>query len=567
MNRDRFMICEPIKFIKIPKYQNSKYSLDSTVSGDGKQIEWNKLGQRIEPNSVTLDTAFTFLADSNPKNNGKGDESTLFCVALQCGLNSNSSKSNQSNDDNKSNVTTEPPSKKRKISNTAQSTDSNSQSSSMVKVLKFYEMDLNGNRIGAIYTVPVAPTAHNIISVPFTLKHRLFGGVIVCSANTVWYIYPQRDSTGISKCHQIRCFIPRRTLEVHSNDGTKPNGDSMDLKASDIVITAHCTYHNGSDLLYFLLQSDRGDITKFSLCSNTQNSGNNQFEAMTLQYLDSVPVSHCISILGQSEYIFFGTESANNYFCKIKSLGQDDKTPIISASVDTKPPLFMPQTNVHFRFLSEYQSISNILGIRADDLLNEIQPQIYCLCGWGQHSSLQMIRNGRCLSRIGKQKLTPRPFQLSRIWTISTVMSEENTNLMVVSTKNGGGSSQRLTMMFRVSSKGDVEDIPSDQSPFDHTADTLHFGTLALGQNTNSNLNMNINPMAKAFGLSSNMALIQITSSGITLVANHCDIYHRKESQNVTITHCDSTPRAIIMVCCYVESLCTFYSECHDRNV
>eukprot|EP01083_Nonionella_stella_P236836 831381_1 len=64
-------------------------------------------------------------------------------------------------------------------------------------------------------------------------------------------------------------------------------------------------------------------------------------------------------------------------------------------------------------------------------LLNEIQPQIYCLCGRGQQSSLKILRYGVCVMRLGTQNLSQFPFQIARVWTVSTSIAQSQTSLIV----------------------------------------------------------------------------------------------------------------------------------------
>eukprot|EP01083_Nonionella_stella_P263865 895816_1 len=487
-----------------------------TMRLDGRQSEWSKVAQYTESNSVIFDTSFTYLGGANP------NTQSLYCVSLQCAIKQNVSNSNK-----------EPPTKKRKFAGKY-----NSDGAVMEKTVKFYKMDLVNHDIGDVYSVGVSNTSHMLVSVPFNSEYKLFGGIVICSANIISYIKPQSDG----KCQQLHCFIPKRILEKYEekDDNPQKQRNAFDLRPQDIVINAYDIYYNNKDVLYLLLQTDRGDICKMCMLSNSKST---QFEAFSVQVLDAMPLSHSISIFPHSQFIFFGAQNTDNYLCKMKAINSN-KGAVMSSSNDDKALLFEPKLCKHFKFLQEYQTFANVIRVEIDDLLNEIQPQIYCLCGRGQQSSLKILRYGVCVTRLGIQNLSQFPFQISRVWTVSTSMTQSQTNLLVVSTSKT--STQSLTLLFKVTPNQEIIDIPPNQSPFDAHCDTLHFGTMYLGNN-NSNKAQQQQKNDNVLNIAPDTALVQITSQSINFVTRDTAPYSWKPGQNQVITNAVCTSRVIII--------------------
>eukprot|EP01084_Bolivina_argentea_P104289 186747_1 len=208
----------------------------------------------------------------------------------------------------------------------------------------------------------------------------------------------------------------------------------------------------------------------------------------------------------------------SNFLCNIKSLQISDKNNKCNSN-DDKATLFEAKLSKNFNFIQEFDTLNNLLNIGVDDLLNEIQPQIYCLCGSGQQSSLKMLRYGITISLIGKQNLSQ--FKISRIWTVPTSFNNnkpKQTSLIICSTPN-----PTLTIIFKVNSLNEeINDIPPNQSPFDGNSETLHFGYMYINcsdQNINSNNNNN-NNNKNILELDNDTALIQITCGSVNFITN-----------------------------------------------
>lgn len=105
-----------------------------------------------------------------------------------------------------------------------------------------------------------------------------------------------------------------------------------------IMIVSH-SFHKSKDFFFYLVQTELGDLFKLSL-----HFTNKEVHSITMQYFDSVPLSSSLCILRKG-YLFVPCEKGNHLLFKFKSVGQDEKDPIVTDSTmaydDFK--LFLPR--------------------------------------------------------------------------------------------------------------------------------------------------------------------------------------------------------------------------------
>ena len=221
-------------------------------------------------------------------------------------------ENNATNDTNKDKSHNGPPAKKRKLNK-----DSNSEVIKP-KTVKFYKMDLENNDIGTdVYSVQVRNTSNTILSIPLDVKHKLFGGILVCSANMISYIKPQSNL----QCQQLHCFIPKRVMEQYEDPKQQQQQQQkeeniFEPRPQDIVTDVYDIYYD-QNIFYILLQTDRGDIIKVDLFPSDKH---HVFISFSMEVLDAMPITRTLSIFPDSQHIFFGCSSTNNFLCKSKSL-------------------------------------------------------------------------------------------------------------------------------------------------------------------------------------------------------------------------------------------------------
>jgi splicing factor 3B subunit 3 len=147
-----------------------------------------------------------------------------------------------------------------------------------MKILTYYEMDLGLNHVVRKNYETVDSSAHMIISVPGSPDGP--GGILICCENFV--IYKNLN-------HQdIKTIIPKR--KEPSIKGT-------------MIISSFT--HKQKEMLFFLIQSEIGDLYKLTLhCTSDIVHG------LQIQYFDTIPPSNSICIL-KNGFLFAASECSN----------------------------------------------------------------------------------------------------------------------------------------------------------------------------------------------------------------------------------------------------------------
>ena len=148
------------------------------------------------------------------------------------------------------------------------------------KLLTYYEMDLGLNHVVRKNFETINNSAHMLIPVPGSMDGP--GGVIICSENFVTYKNSNQD---------VSSPIPRRN-ELPSDKG--------------IMIVAFAM-HKQKDLLFFLIQSEYGDIYKITLQTTSDI-----VHGLHIQYFDSIPTCTSMCVL-KNGFLFATSEFSNQY--------------------------------------------------------------------------------------------------------------------------------------------------------------------------------------------------------------------------------------------------------------
>jgi splicing factor 3B subunit 3 len=146
------------------------------------------------------------------------------------------------------------------------------------KMLTYYEMDLGLNHVVRKNYENISNTAHMLIPVPGSTDGP--GGVIICSENFITYKNNSQD---------ISTPLPRRN--EHPSD-------------KGIMIVSYGLLRS-KDLLFFLIQSEFGDIYRISL----QTTGD-IVHGLHIQYFDTIATCTSLCVL-KNGYLFAASEFSN----------------------------------------------------------------------------------------------------------------------------------------------------------------------------------------------------------------------------------------------------------------
>lgn len=300
------------------------------------------------------------------------------------------------------------------------------------KMLTFYEMDLGLNHVVRKSTEVVPISAHTLISVPGSPEGP--GGVLLCCEDFV--IYRNGNQT-------LRAYYPKRKFEEK-----KP-----------VMINAHYAIKL-KDLIFFLLQSELGDLYKVSLRATKDT-----VHTIVVQYFDTIPpaISLCVLKLG---YLFAASEFGNHGLYNFQSLGDDEEDPVISDSTMGEDQIvsFVPRALRNLVVLDELDNLSCITDMKVDDLTGEGHPQIYTLCGSNARSSLRVLRHGLGVNELA---VSPIPGQSKGIWTVKGSMHDQYDKYIILS----------FTSATLVLSIGERV-VEVTDSGLDSTKSTIHVGLL-----------------------------------------------------------------------------------------
>ena len=105
--------------------------------------------------------------------------------------------------------------------------------------------------------------------------------------------------------------------------------------------------------------------------------------------------------------------------------------------------------------------------MRIEDLTKEGHPQIYCLCGRAERSSLRVLRHGISVVEMAVSEMPGKPIG---VWTLKADLSHQYDKYMIVSFINA-------TMVLSIQDK--VVEVPD--SGFDTKKQTVHVALLEDG--------------------------------------------------------------------------------------
>ena len=147
--------------------------------------------------------------------------------------------------------------------------------------LVFYELDLGLNHVVRKQSDALDFVANKLIAVPGGADGP--SGVLVCSDNLITYRHIDEPPVSVR--------IPRRT------------GALQPVDKGTIVINA--VMHKHKHIMFFLLQTEFGDIFKLTL-----ETESDVVKALSLKYFDTVPVASGMCLL-KNGLLFVCSEFAN----------------------------------------------------------------------------------------------------------------------------------------------------------------------------------------------------------------------------------------------------------------
>ncbi|TFJ87655.1 hypothetical protein NSK_001005 [Nannochloropsis salina CCMP1776] len=321
------------------------------------------------------------------------------------------------------------------------------------KQLVYYELDLGLNHVIRKWAQPIASTACSLLAVPGE-RFNGPGGVLILSEN--WVAYTHQDHP------ELRTPIPRRAGQAASR-GT--------------LLTA-AAMHRQKDVLFYLLQSEFGDLYKVTLDLNQERT---RVQNINMQVFDTIPPANglCITKTG---LLFCASEFANHILYQFQgidnpeavaadsldeeALDDEDKLGDTAEEAASVAPTFTPAKQLkNLAAVDRMESLAPVTGMHVADLAGEDAAQLYTLCGRGGRSSLRILRHGLQVVEEASSDLPGRP---NAVWTIKGRQDEAHDRFIVVSFANA-------TLVFSIGDQ--IEEVTD--SGFLGTAPTLEVKLLA----------------------------------------------------------------------------------------
>ena len=321
------------------------------------------------------------------------------------------------------------------------------------KQLVYYELDLGLNHVIRKWSQPIAATASSLLAVPGERSNGP-GGVLVLAEN--WVAYTHQDHP------ELRTPIPRREGQ--------PAGRGVLLTAAAM--------HRQKDVLFYLLQSEYGDLYKVTLDLSEDRT---RVLNVNLQVFDTVPTANglCITKTG---LLFCAAEFGNHLLYQFQ--GIDDPEAVSADSLDEEQladedklgdgpeeaaqvaPTFAPNKRLrNLAPVDALESLAPVTALQVADLAGEDAAQLYALCGRGGRSSLRTLRHGLHVSEEAASDLPGSP---NAVWTVKARQEEAHDKFIVVSFSNA-------TLVFSIGDQ--IEEVTD--SGFLGTAPTLEVQLLA----------------------------------------------------------------------------------------
>ena len=306
------------------------------------------------------------------------------------------------------------------------------------KQLVYYELDLGLNHVTRKHSEPVDRAAHALLTVPGPPDGP--GGLLVlCESYVVYHPYDPLFSLPAALPSSSFPYLSSRSLRAYF-----PRRHGLDVNTGLLTI-CHAS-HVQRGLIFFLLQSEHGDLYKLTL------SGGDEGRPVTnvnVSYFDSIPPATSLSVL-RTGYLFAASESGWHGLYQLVGLGNADDDPdwVCSDCSGTDDAL---QGNVLFfhargspRNLSEADRLDGlhpILDMRVSDPLqvtaanivrnrSDHMPVVYALCGKSNRSTLRFLRHGLPLTEIALSDLPALP---TAVFTLRTDPTSAYHQYIVVS--------------------------------------------------------------------------------------------------------------------------------------
>jgi splicing factor 3B subunit 3 len=277
------------------------------------------------------------------------------------------------------------------------------------QTLTFYELDLGLNHVVRKQSDELDIIANKLIKVPGGDggSNDGPGGILLCSENLVTY-RTMGDQPPIS----VR--IPKRA------------GELQDPQRAAIV-TAYAM-HKHKHIMFFLLQTDFGDLFKLTLDVDDE-----EVKQLNLKYFDTVPIAVGLNLL-KNGLLFVPSEFSNHSLYRVSQLGDNEDEPTFSTYSDPAQPFeFLPRELRNLVQIDDIENLAPVLACQVADLANEDTPQIYAACGQGPRSSLRALRHGLEVTQWGGETLNGNA---SGVWTVRQHVNDPFDSYIVVSFTN-----------------------------------------------------------------------------------------------------------------------------------
>ncbi|KAK4241272.1 Pre-mRNA-splicing factor rse-1 [Achaetomium macrosporum] len=250
--------------------------------------------------------------------------------------------------------------------------------------LVYYELDLGLNRMVRKWSKPVDPTSSLLFHVPGGNNGP--SGVLVCGEERIEY--------------------------RHSNQAS------------------FCVPIPAPESLFFLLQTEDGDLFKVTLGMQDDSDGNltGEVNCIELKYFDTVPVATSLCIL-KSGFLFVAAEFGNHQLYRFEKLGDGEEVEFTSHS-GVSPVFFDPRPLENLTLVESIGSMNPLLASEVAKLTGaEDVAQIYSVCGNGARSHFRPLRHGLEVSEIVASEL---PGTVSAVWTTKLTSQDEYDSYIIL---------------------------------------------------------------------------------------------------------------------------------------
>lgn len=287
------------------------------------------------------------------------------------------------------------------------------------KKLTYYELDLGLNHVVRKWSEPISRTAFMLFAIPGGDDGP--SGMLITGENWVSFKHQGHD--------EIRTALPRR----------------KDLPVERGVLITAGAIHKRKDSFFYLLQSEYGDLYKCTLVLDPNN--NKIVQNLIVTVFDTIQPCNSLCI-ARSGLLFGASEFGNHVLYQFVGIG-DDSTAVKServsdelnetlgddaASAATVAPVFTPsKTMTNLQFADEMPSLAPITDMLIENLSNnseDLTPQIHCLCGRGNRSSLRILRHGIAVTEMAVSELPGVP---NAVWTVRASYSSPFDKYIIVS--------------------------------------------------------------------------------------------------------------------------------------